>query len=218
MGSPAPERPVASLLPYVWPGLYVLGIAARAGGCVALRDDVAFSPGDDLHRGRIRATVGETWVTLPVRAAAPGTPLHAVELPPPSLWAPRVMRVIEHAFADAPFLEHYRCDLARLLFHAWPRLIDLSEEMLRLLLRAYGLPVEIVRASALIGSAPPICVAAPALHERVSDRSALELLLWHGSAARDLLSPPRRGRARLGTVARLAGPTRPGVAESALGV
>jgi hypothetical protein len=182
------------MLPGFWPGLPTLARAARAG-TIVLRDDRPFSPGDGLHRARIRAPGGETWLTLPVRATPPGTLLAAVELAPPDTWAPRALRVIEHAFACAPYLEHYRCDLARVLFRGGPRLVDLNEAMLRLLLHAFGIPAQVVRASA-VGEPYPTD-----LHERVADRPAIELLFWHGPGARALLDAvprpaPRRIRLR----------------------
>jgi len=194
MRSSALNRSGLGMLPDFWPGLSSLARAARAGRIVLL-DDGPFSPGDGLHRARIRAAAGETWLTIPVRSAPPGTPLGAVELAPSATWAPRAMRVIEHAFEYAPYLEHYRCDLARILFHGWPRLVDLNEAILGFLLHAYEIPVRVVRASVL-GERHPTW-----LHARVSERPAIEVLFWHGPGALALLDAvprpaPRRIRLR----------------------
>lgn len=184
----ATDRGRVGCLPGFWPGLGLLSRASRATEVVLL-DHAPFQPGAGLHRARIRTGSGETWLSLPLRGAAPGTPLRFVELAGASAWAPRFMRVVEHAYEDTPCFERHRCDLARLLFHGWPRLVDLNEAMLRLLLEAYGVSAHVVRASVQPGATPT------SVHtERATDPSALGLLFRHGPGARELLRPAPRVR------------------------
>lgn len=190
MRSSASERSIAGVLPAFWPGLDVLALARRRGG-LALRDDLPFDPAGGLHRARLPSSAGETWITLPVRRATAGAPLATITLAPPATWAPRAMRAIEHAFADAPYFESYRCELARLLFHGWQHLVDLDLAMLRFLLRSYALPDRVMRASDLASTPPPLPAGARFPHEDVADRPALEALLRHGPARRPGRQPER---------------------------
>lgn len=155
-----------------------------------LRDDLPFDPARGLHRARLRAPAGETWLTLPVRGVAPGVPASAIRLAPAETWAPRAMRGIEHAFEDAPFFERYRCDVARILFAGAPRFVDLSRAMFVFLLRELGAATQVALASSLTGDEIIPRWTPVDRHRSVSDAAALEILLWHGPAARILL---RRG-------------------------
>jgi hypothetical protein len=196
MRSSAPERSIAAIVPGFWPGLGSLARAAGADG-ILLLDQRPFRASDGLNRGCIRRAAGETWLTVPVRSAPPGTPLHAIALVSPDAWAPRVMRGIEHAYEEAPYFEHYRCELARLLFHGWTRLVDLNEAMLRLLLQGYQLPQPLTRESEQPDAGPPRhAVLSTRSLDRGSDRSALDALLWHGPGARALIAPSTRPGSR----------------------
>lgn len=187
MRSVTPEKAVAGVLPAFWPGIGLVALAHRREGIV-LRDDLPFDASGGLHGARLPAATGETWITLPVRRATAGAPIAAITLAPPETWAPRVMRAIEHAFADAPYFENYRCEIARLLFHEWPGLVDLDLEMLRLLLRAYGAADRVMRATDLASSPPALPAGRRCRSAGIADRSALEVLLWHGPGARRLLA------------------------------
>ncbi len=193
----APHGSALAAVPTFWPGMGFLALAASARPLVLL-DDSPFRPEDGLHRARVRDHGVEILLTVPLRACLPRAPQSAIEIRNPSGWAGRMMRALEHAYQDAPFLEHHRCDLARLLFHDWRHLVALDLAMLRFLLSAYGLRNEVVLASELTD---PGTVPARSLpqHGPVWDRSALDTLLWLGPAARELLlstrPPAPRGRA-----------------------
>ncbi len=196
MRSPARGGVVAGVLPAFWPSLATLAVAARSVRLV-LRDDLPFDPESGLHRARLPSPAGQTWITLPVRGALPAAPVREIALAPASEWAPRAMRAVEHAFSGAPYFEHYRCDLARLLFQGWTRLADLDVAMLQLLLRSFGVDAEVLRASTSETKAP--LVAAPILHGVVSSRPAIEILFERGPGARALLARRRvAGRPRRG--------------------
>lgn len=194
MRSPAREPAAAGIAPAFWPSLGTLALALRYDRLI-VRDDLGFDATRGLHRARLPSSTGEAWLTLPVRGAAPRTPVREITLAPAIEWAPRAMRAIEHAFLDTPFFEHYRCDLARLLFRGWTRLVDLDVAMLRFLVRAVGLHAEVLRASACTTRAP--LAGALVLDPSVSERSAIEVLFELGRDARDSLAPScRPGRPR----------------------
>jgi len=183
----APAGSLVGVLPTFWPELGFLACAAKTKTLVLL-DDVPFRSEDGIHRARVRDHGVEVLLTVPLRASAARAPLGAIEIRDPSGWAGRMMRALEHAYQDAPFLEHHRCDLARLLFHDWRQLVALDLAMLRFLLRAFELPHEVLRASELpAGSTVPARTLPQ--HGPVWDRSALDALLWLGPAARGLLRP-----------------------------
>jgi hypothetical protein len=191
----ASERGILATLPAFWPTAGLV-LAARSAAAVVLRDDLPLEAAPASHRARLSTDAGDVWLTLPIRAATPGTPLCAIRLAPTASFAPRAMRAIEHAFADAPFFEHYRCDVARLLFREWTALVPLAAAMTQLALSANGLRASVLLASELVAGIPGD--ARPILHRSVSDGSALERLFRHGpteigpgrSARRT--APPRR--------------------------
>ncbi|MCC6640293.1 MAG: WbqC family protein [Deltaproteobacteria bacterium] len=196
MRRPAHGRAVACALPAFWPSLGTLTVAAGCGR-LALRDDLPFEPGAGLHCACLPSTAGQTWITLPVRSALPGTPTREITLAPTREWAARAMRAIENAFAETAYFEHYRCDIARLLFGDFERLVDLDLAMLRFLLRSFGVSGEVLRASECAGGAQLARVTA--LHGAVASRPAIEALLERGPGARALLAPGRSaGRRRRG--------------------
>lgn len=190
MGSPASERGILTALPAFWPGLSLL-VRARRAAAVVLRDDLPVDAAPGLHRARLRSSGGEAWLTLPLRVAPPGTRICAVRLAPAPGFAARAMRAIEHAFEDAPFFEHHRCDVARLLFRDWPHLADLAADTTRFLFGAFGIRCVVLRATELPGGVP--ADASPTRHGLVSERAAFDALFWHGPRARGLLGPPVRG-------------------------
>lgn len=189
MGSPAGERRILTASLAFWPGLSLLAHARRAAA-VVLRDDLPLDTSRGLHRARLRGAGGEAWLSLPLRAAPAGTPVAGILLAPTLGFAARAMRAVEHAFEEAPFFEHHRCDLARILFHPWDRYAPMAAAMTRFLFSAYGVRAELLRATELPGGIP--ADARGIRHATVSDRSAVDALFWHGPAARSLLRIPLR--------------------------
>jgi len=144
-------RIVGTAPPELLPGLALLDLGERCGRLVLL-DDLPFDRRGPLHRFRLRGEhlrgrpgaprpapgPGDRVWTVPVRSPS-GVPLREVRLEGGSEWARRAMRQVEQDYADAPFFEHYRCDVARVLLRQRRWLIDLQLDSMRLLWRGFGL-------------------------------------------------------------------------------
>lgn len=105
-----------------WPPL--LEKMARADLFVYL-DDVQYTRTSEIHRNRVLAPQGPTWLSIPVGAKV-RAPIRDVRLNDPS-WRKKHWKVIEHCYGKAPhFTARRRESLGELYSRDWPELLALN--------------------------------------------------------------------------------------------
>jgi hypothetical protein len=102
------------------------------------------------NRNKILGTIGEQWLTVPVRRGR-HTPLSEVEIVRDNSWQRKHWRSIEYAYQHAPYWTRYAEGLKFFYDVKWEKLIDLTDDMLRWFMEQLGLAQPVTRASTLQG-------------------------------------------------------------------
>jgi hypothetical protein len=68
-------------------------------------DDVQFSKGHFMNRVQVKTASGSKWMTIPLESVRLGTPINEVRIDESSDWRSKHLRMLEDAYADAPYLE-----------------------------------------------------------------------------------------------------------------
>lgn len=134
--------------PEYWPRPGFLALAAAAGRLV-VADTFQYSRQSYQNRARLRTPTGWQWISVPLRGRQHGRPACAVETEPGDLWLRKHWRSLEYNYRSTPFFEFYEPLLAPVFGQDWPRLGALTARTVEVLVEAFGLQVEVVRASAL---------------------------------------------------------------------
>lgn len=100
------------------------------------------------NRNRILGTVGEQWLTVPVRRGR-NTPLSEVEVLNCAVWRRKHWRSIELAYQRAPYWNLYADGLAVFYQHTYTKLVDMTHDMLLWFMEMLGLEQPVIRASSL---------------------------------------------------------------------
>jgi hypothetical protein len=94
------------------------------------------------NRCYIQTANGPVMLTVPLTEKKGKVPFHEVKIDYRQKWQNNHWRSIESAYNKAPFFEHYRDDLHRLIFTGAPYLADLDAALLSFCLRSMGLDKE----------------------------------------------------------------------------
>ena len=129
-----------------------LGFFERLTHCdlYVVLDNVQFLRRGWHHRDKIKTAAGVQWLTVPTRNKGRHSQLIAdTAIDDGQDWRRRHLRTLEVAYARAPHLAA-GLDLIRPCYEAGHALLpDFTEVLIRRLLTAFGIEVEIVRASTL---------------------------------------------------------------------
>ncbi|MEU7354830.1 WbqC family protein [Streptomyces albidoflavus] len=125
-----------------WPGYF--SRLADADELVLL-DHVQFSERGWQNRNYIRGAAGPVRITVPVRRRF-GQSIADTRIAD-ATWAGRHWRSLTQTYGRAPYWPEHREALEAVYQAPWTHLADLNEALLRLLLDAFGLPMEMVRTS-----------------------------------------------------------------------
>lgn len=104
------------------------------------------------NRNRIRGSDGPVWVTVPVKAKGKyGQPIHEVRIDNEGSprWREKYRHSLDHGYRKAAHYSDHSEFFESLYQKDWDRLVDLNETIIRYLLPALGIHVEIVKSSAL---------------------------------------------------------------------
>lgn len=125
--------------------------ASRAERLVLL-DHVQYQRLYFQNRNRIYGPNGAQWITVPVvvkgRYAQPITEVRIDNAGNPR-WADQCWQRIRHAYARAPHFAPHHDFFERLYVARWTRLVDLNIAIIRYLLEALAIDVQIIRSSDL---------------------------------------------------------------------
>ena len=127
-----------------------LGYLAKwaAADLLVFLDTVQYEKNGWQNRNRIKTADGARWLTVPVRARL-GTRISDVTLDVEQPWPARHLRVIERAYADAPYWGSLRDALVPLYTESWERLAPTAVASAQVLARAVGVTTPTRLASSL---------------------------------------------------------------------
>jgi len=116
-------------------------------------DDAQFNKSDFQHRNRIRIYHGWKWLTVPVEKKR--IPINEVKIRNEvktwkgAKWSDAHFRDIHDNYKDAPYYSVYADELMRIYKRTYEKLVDLNMELIRFLMKAFDIDVEIVFSSDL---------------------------------------------------------------------
>jgi len=116
-------------------------------------DDAQFNKSDFQHRNRIRIYHGWKWLTVPVEKKR--IPINEVKIRNEVKtwkgvkWSDAHFRDIHDNYKDAPYYSVYADELIRIYKRTYEKLVDLNMELIRFLMKAFDIDVEIVFSSDL---------------------------------------------------------------------
>ena len=116
-------------------------------------DDAQFNKSDFQHRNRIRIYHGWKWLTVPVDKKR--IPINEVKIRNEVKtwkgvkWANAHFRDIHDNYKDAPYYSMYEEELMRIYKRTYEKLVDLNMELIRFLMKAFDIDMEIVFSSEL---------------------------------------------------------------------
>jgi len=112
-----------------------------------LYDEVQYTKQDWRNRNRIPGAQGPVWLTVPVRRAPLGTPIHAIRIDTRHRWAAKHLRSVTQAYGRAPYYDPWFARLRAVLEQGWDRLVDLDAALIRLICGGFGIDTPMVRSS-----------------------------------------------------------------------
>jgi len=134
--------------PSYLPWLGLLHKAALADTFVMV-DTVQFEKDSFINRNKIRAPEGWRWLTVPVLSKNHlQETLFDLKIAPRP-WARKHWTAFRMFYSRAPFFKDHAEFLEQLYRREWDLLVDLCEETLIYLFRAFGIGAKLVRASSL---------------------------------------------------------------------
>lgn len=116
-------------------------------------DDAQFNKSDFQHRNRIRIYHGWKWLTVPVEKKR--IPINEVKIKNEVKtwkgvkWSDAHFKDIHDNYKDAPYYSIYADELMRIYKRTYEKLVDLNMELIRFLMKAFDIDVEIVFSSDL---------------------------------------------------------------------
>jgi len=112
-----------------------------------LLDDAAYTKNGWQNRNKIKNANGWQYLTVPVRASL-NQPIHTVEIAQAG-WGAHHFAALTANYAKAPFFAEHAPFFQECLHRPWQRLADLNEAILRYVLAALGIHIEVVSSSRL---------------------------------------------------------------------
>jgi hypothetical protein len=151
----------------------------RIADCLVLLDNVPYTRGSVINRNKIKTNRGWQWITIPVHHRS-DTPIKDV-LTLDSGWEQVHWKTLIMNYSKAPYFGEISSMLHEIYEKRWPRLAELNETIIRLLLDYLNLNPRIIRASELEvkGKSSELLVS---ICKAVNDREYLS-----GTGAREYL-------------------------------
>jgi hypothetical protein len=100
------------------------------------------------HRDKIKTPQGEKWISLSLQKTSLNTPISDVLLSNATDWRSSNLNVIKTHYQKAPFFQEIFPEIERLYAFKCERMMDFNMESIKLLLKLFGIDVQIVYASA----------------------------------------------------------------------
>lgn len=139
-------RSISIIQPVYLPWLGYFEQIARTDHFV-LYDDVQYTKQDWRNRNRIPGANGPIWLTVPVRKAPFGTPIHEIAIDNRHRWVAKHLKSVTATYARAPHYAVWFDRLRGVLDREWDRLADLDAALIALLCDGFGIDTPTSRSS-----------------------------------------------------------------------
>lgn len=110
-----------------WRGYFDL---IRRSDVFIIYDDVQYTKGDWRNRNRIKTPRGSEWITVPVRRGPLGRRIDETAVNYSTAWTRKMLRRIQDAYREAPYLEPYFSELSDLLSREATSISELNVRLL----------------------------------------------------------------------------------------
>ncbi len=128
----------------VWLGLVD---KIRRADLFVILDTVQFRKNYFQNRNRIRTKTGWDWITVPVKKHPLDTPISKVEIGDVPGWQEKILQKLRMSYGKAPYFDLYFPELERIYSAPRAYLSELNVELLKFILRQFGVSTKIVLAS-----------------------------------------------------------------------
>jgi hypothetical protein len=112
-----------------------------------LFDEVQYLPRDWMNRNKIKTTMGEIFLTVPVlKKGHRDKKIHEIKINNNTNWKKKHFKSIEINYKKAPYFEKYISFFEDVYHNNWEYLSDLNEYMLKWFLKELGIKVDFLKA------------------------------------------------------------------------
>jgi hypothetical protein len=124
----------------------------RQADVFVIHDDAQFTDSEFIHRNRIRIYNGWKWLTVPVfkePVAIRDVRIKSDAVNNAPVWSKAHFREICANYKKTPYYDVYARELEEIYQRGYERLIDLNMRLIRVLMKAFDINVELVFSSTL---------------------------------------------------------------------
>ena len=112
-------------------------------------DDVQFSKGSFDNRNRIKTSIGEVWITVPLTRPVFGKNLNELLISYETDWQQDHRNKIHENYRSAPYFSSYWSDIEKILTHKYEKLIDLNLTLINYFNKVLDITTKNIKSSEL---------------------------------------------------------------------
>ena len=112
-------------------------------------DDVQFSKGSFDNRNRIKTSIGEVWITVPLTRPVFGKNLNELLISYETDWQQDHCNKIHENYRSAPYFSSYWSDIEKILTHKYEKLIDLNLTLINYFNKVLDITTKNIKSSEL---------------------------------------------------------------------
>ena len=159
-------------------------------------DDVQYTRHDWRNRNRVKTSAGESWLTVPVKRHAFGTPINQIEINYAKDWTVKQLKTLQHTYGVCdhfqPFFDTFKAQLQQ----RYERLVDLDCALIREISRYLNITTPFALASEVPREPAPANADADAKNWRILEicRHFDAKVLYDGASAAQFINVERFAR------------------------
>ncbi len=112
-------------------------------------DDVQFSKGSFDNRNRIKTSIGEVWITVPLTRPVFGKNLNELLISYETDWQQDHCNKIHENYRSAPYFSSYWSDIEKILTYKYEKLIDLNLTLINYFNKVLDITTKNIKSSEL---------------------------------------------------------------------
>ena len=112
-------------------------------------DDVQFSKGSFDNRNRIKTSIGEVWINVPLTRPVFGKNLNELLISYETDWQQDHCNKIHENYRSAPYFSSYWSDIEKILTHKYEKLIDLNFTLINYFNKVLDITTKNIKSSEL---------------------------------------------------------------------
>lgn len=159
-------------------------------------DDVQYTRHDWRNRNRVKTSGGESWLTVPVKRHAFGTPINQVEINYDKNWISKQLKTLQHNYGVCGHFNPFFDTVEQQLAQRFQRLVDLDCALIREISRYLKIDTPFALASEVRRSPAPPDGDADAKNWRILEicRHYNATVLYDGASAAQFIDVQRFAR------------------------